>query len=121
MMADVTMLYDRLLVRVLEGDETTSGGLVVPQIVRDNTPYLRGEVLAVGTGRITPNGDTVPLSVKEGDVVIFFRSAGGGEQLMFPGKGTELLIIREPHVCCILRDLPKTTGLLDLDGRMVVQ
>ena len=121
MMADVQLLYDRLLVKVIEGDETTSSGLIVPQIARDNTPYLRGEVLAVGHGRIVANGTTAPLVVKPGDVVIFFRSPGSGEQLIFPSKsGIELLIIREPHVCAILRDLPKGTGLLDMDGREVL-
>lgn len=121
MIADITMLYDRLLVRVIEGDATTKGGLIVPQLARDNTPYLRGEVLAVGHGRVTPNGDTVPLSVKDGDVVVFFRSANSGEQLVFPTPaGEELLIIREPHVCAIVRNLPRSSGVLDREGREVV-
>lgn len=122
MMADLQMLYDRILVRVLAQDELTSSGLVVPNVVHENTPYRKGEVLSVGHGRINANGDTVPLSVKPGDVVVFFRSPGSGEQLAWPApSGEDLLIVREPHIAAILRDLPKPTGLLDLDGKVVVQ
>ncbi len=115
----IECLYDRLLVRVIEESDRTRGGLIVPSIARDNTPYIRGEVVACGHGRVTPNGDTVPLKVREGDVVVFFRSGGGGEQLVFPMDDEELLIIREPHVCAILRDLPRGTGLIGTDGQEV--
>lgn len=116
----IECLYDRLLVRVIEESDRTRGGLVVPHIARENTPFVRGEVIAVGHGRVTPSGDTVPLKVSVGDIVVFFRSGGGGEQLVFPmDDGEDGLIIREPHVCAILRDLPRGTGLIDMDGREV--
>ncbi len=110
-------LYDRLLVRVIEGDDRTSGGLIVPQIARENTPYLRAEVVAAGHGRMTPTGDTLPLLVQVGDVVCFFRAAGSGEQLIVPdGDGGELLCIREPHIVGVFMGLPRGTGLLAIDG-----
>lgn len=118
--AEIVPLYDRLLVRVIDAGDKTSGGLVIPQMAKDNTPYLRGEVIACGHGRITPNGDTVPLSVKDGDIIVFFRLTNGGEQLVFPApSGEELLIIREFHVALVLRNLPKATGVLGPDGREV--
>lgn len=113
----ITMLYDRLLVRVIEGSDRTKGGLIVPAIARENTPYLRAEVIEAGNGRITPAGDLVPLSVHKGDVVVFFRAAGSGEQLAFPSdEGEDLVVIREPHVVAVLSELPRGTGLLSLDG-----
>lgn len=121
MNVDAVCLYDRLLVKVIEGDERTSSGLIVPQIARDNTPFLRGEIVSAGHGRVTMNGDTVPLSVKVGDVVIFVRT-NNGEQLVWPApSGDDLLIIREPHVCLILKDLPRATGLVDQDGKQVIE
>jgi chaperonin GroES len=114
-------LYDRILVRPLDGATRTKGGLYVPQIAHDNTPWQRAEVVAVGHGRLTPDGTVVPLRVRVGDVVAFFRSAGSGEQLVFPGDGGEdLLVIREPNVLAIYRDLPRATGLLNPDGTEAV-
>lgn len=117
----VECLYDRLLVRVIEESDRTKGGLIVPQVAQQNTPYLRGEVIAVGHGRVTTAGHVVPLIVNVGDVVVFFRAGGGGEQLIFPDAdtGEDLLVIREPHVVAILRDLPRGTGLIGTDGREV--
>lgn len=110
-------LYDRLLVRLLRPEERTRSGLYVPQLATDNTPYLKAEVLAAGTGRITTTGSTVPLSVKAGDVVVFFRNAGSGEQLIFPSDdGSEQMLIREAHVAGILRGLDKVTSIVSIDG-----
>lgn len=119
--ATITPLYDRLLVRVLDESDQTRGGIIVPQLAKQNTPYLRGEVVAAGHGRITPSGETVPLFVKDGDIIVFFRLGPSGEQIVFEtAAGEELLIIREPHVALVLRDLPKATGVLGADGREVV-
>jgi chaperonin GroES len=120
MIANVEMLYDRLLVRVIEQDNRTSGGLFMPEMAIDNTPYLRAEVLEVGHGRVTQTGDVVPLVVKRGDAIVFFRS-GDGSQLIFPDEGgKDLLIIREAHVAMILRDLPRAAGVLNQDGKEIL-
>lgn len=114
------MLYDRLLVRVLEAREPTRGGIIIPQMAIDGTPWMRGEVVAVGHGRLMTNGETVPLRVKVGDVVIFFRSVSAGEQMVFPADdGEELLCIREPNILTILRDLEKASSLLSVDGKVM--
>lgn len=97
-------LYDRVIVRVLTQGERTSGGLYRPQSALDNTPYLFAEVISVGHGRMLAGGDIVPLRVKPGDMVTFFRLASSGEQLIFPDPeddSKELMIIREPHITTI--------------------
>jgi len=115
-------LYDRILVRLLRPDERTRGGLFVPQMATDNTPYLKAEVVAVGQGRITTSGAVIPLRVAVGDVVLFFRSQSSGEQLVFPSDDSEeLMLIREPNVACVLRDLDKVTSIVSPhDGQNLV-
>src|SRR6185369_17015651 len=75
-------LYDRVIVKLLKPDDRTESGLYIPQMAHDGTPYLTAEVIAVGAGRITSSGSTVPLSVKVGDVIVFFRSQSSGEQMV---------------------------------------
>lgn len=115
------MLGTRLLVKVLKESDRTTGGLWIPQMATDGTPWLKAEILAVGTGRLTPHGQLVPLQVQVGDVVLFFRTSVGGEQLAVPLEdGTEGLCINEQNVLCILRDLDKVTSLVTADGRQAV-
>lgn len=111
-------LYDRMLVKLLKPEERTKAGLYIPQLATDNTPYTKAEVLAVGQGRITTSGATVPLLVKAGDVVIFFRSSSSGEQLIFPSDtpNEELMLIRESNVAGILRGLDRVTSIVSVDG-----
>lgn len=110
-------LYDRLLVRLLKPNERTKSGLFIPESAQDNTPYLKAEVLAVGNGRITTAGTVVPLSVKAGDIVEFFRNASSGEQLIRPSDdGSEHMLIRESHVTGILEGLDKVTSIVGVDG-----
>lgn len=113
------MLYDRLLVRPIAHDKRTKGGLYVPDMVTDGTPWFRGEVVAVGHGRVTQTGDTVPLKVVVGDVVCFYRHPP--EQMAFPGDdGVELMCICERHVMAVLRDLPQATSLVSVEGETLV-
>ena len=114
-----TPLYDRMLVRVIPQQERTYNGLVLPAYAHQDTPHIRAEVIAVGHGRVTPNGDTVPLVVKAGDLITFFRVKT--EQVVMPSApGTELMIIRELHVLGVYSDLPRASGVLAPDGREVV-
>lgn len=119
------LLYDRILIRIIEPAKKTSGGLYMPDVALDGSPYRYGEVVAVGTGRIIASGLTVPLAVAAGDLVMFFRERGG-EQLVVPWEGEDLLIAREVHVVMVLdkAGLQRGTGLLTVDGseaRMGVQ
>lgn len=117
-----TPLYDRLLVRVLDAGDRTKGGLYIPSMALDNTPWMRGEVIAVGNGRLMSDGSQVPLTVKPGDVVVFFRSQSSGEQLVFPTDDDgELLCIREPNVLAVVSGLGRATGIVAVDGAEYVQ
>jgi len=115
------LLGERLLVKVLESRERTRSGLYIPDLVTDNTPWMKAEVLEVGTGRLMTTGVLVPLQVAKGDVLIFFRSMTPGDQLVVPlDDGEEGLVIREGSVLAILRDLDKASSLVDDAGRPVV-
>lgn len=114
-------LYDRIIVKLLEPDDRTDGGLYIPQMAHDGTPYLTAEVMAVGQGRITSSGSTVPLSVKVGDVIVFLRSPSSGEQMVVPTKdGSEQMIIREANVAWKIHDLDKVSRLTAVDGSPMV-
>lgn len=115
------LLGDRILVKVLDANERTSGGLWIPETARDGSPWMRAEVLGVGTGRLMTTGVLVPLSVAIGDVVEFFRTVTPGDQMVYTLEdGGEALIIREQAVFAIIRDLNSTPPLLDASGNQVV-
>lgn len=114
-----TPLYDRLIVRVISQGERTSGGLYRPQMAIDNTPFLFAEVVSAGHGRITSKGDTVPLKVKNGDSITFFRHVNGGEQLVFPDPddaSKELMLIRESHVTTIVEGMSALIHTVETGG-----
>ena len=84
-------LHDRVLIERLE-EEVTSGGIVIPDNAKEKPS--RGEVLAVGTGRIQSNGDVQALAVKVGDTVLFGQYSGQSVKL----NGEELLIMKEDEI-----------------------
>jgi chaperonin GroES len=85
-------LGDRLIVEVLEEEETTASGIVLPDTAKEKPQ--RGRVLAVGPGALNEQGQRVPLDVADGDEVIF--SKYGGTEIKL---GTdEVLILRESDV-----------------------
>jgi chaperonin GroES len=88
---DLKPLGDRIIVEVLEEEETTVSGIVLPDTAKEKPQ--RGNVLAVGPGRYE-DGKLVPLDVKEGDEVIF--SKYGGTEVKAGGE--EYLILRESDV-----------------------
>jgi chaperonin GroES len=85
-------LGDRLIVEVLDEEQTTASGIVLPDTAKEKPQ--RGNVLAVGPGGKNDSGDVVPLEVAEGDVVIF--SKYGGTEVKVDGN--EVLILRESDV-----------------------
>jgi chaperonin GroES len=85
-------LGDRLIVRAIEEEETTSSGIVLPDTAKEKPQ--RGEVLAVGDGKIDDNGSRVPLDVAEGDTVLY--SKYGGTEIKVDGE--DLLVLRESDV-----------------------
>ncbi|MEZ4241511.1 MAG: co-chaperone GroES [Myxococcota bacterium] len=89
-------LHDRVLVRRLEADQMTTGGLYIPETAKDKPQ--QAEVIAIGTGRITDKHDLVPLVVKPGDRVLFGKYAGDEVKL----DGVDHIILRESDILAIL-------------------
>jgi len=85
-------LGDRLIVEVLDEEETTVSGIVLPDTAKEKPQ--RGRILAVGPGSRNDSGDLVPLDVAEGDTVIF--SKYGGTEVKVGGN--DVLILRESDV-----------------------
>ncbi len=109
-------LFDRMLVRVLAAGDRTKGGLFIPSVALDGTPWMRAEVVAQGHGRLMGDGTVVPMTTKVGDVVVFFRTQSSGEQLVVPVEDEELLCIRESNVLAIVHGLDRDTGILTPEG-----
>ncbi len=88
-------LHDRVIVRRLEEEEKTVGGIIIPDTAKEKPQ--QGKVIAAGKGRILENGDVVPLVVKENDRVLFSKYAGTEVKV----GGEELLIMREDDILAI--------------------
>ena len=89
---DLQPLGDRLIVEVLEEEETTTSGIVLPDTAKEKPQ--RGKILAVGPGSRTDSGEIVPMDVAEGDEVIF--SKYGGTEIKLGSD--DVLILRESDV-----------------------
>ena len=85
-------LGDRLIVRAVPEEETTASGIVLPDTAREKP--LKGEVLAVGRGRLDDDGQRIPLDVTAGDQVVY--SKYGGTEIVVDGE--DLLVLRESDV-----------------------
>jgi chaperonin GroES len=92
----VRPLHDRLLVRRLEEPETAKGGIIIPDTAKEKP--TKGEVLAVGNGRILENGTKVALEVKVGDKILFGKYSGTEIKV----EGEEVVIVREDEVLAIM-------------------
>lgn len=89
-------LGDRILVQRLEAEEKTKGGIVLPDTAKEKPK--EGKVVSVGKGRITDEGKTIPLNVKEGDRILFSSYAGSDIKI----EGEEYLILREEDILGII-------------------
>ena len=89
-------LNDRVLVKRLESEEKTAGGLFIPDTAKEKPS--RGAVVAVGPGKADDNGKRTPLSVKAGDTVLFNKYAGTEIKL----DGLEHLVMREDDILAII-------------------
>ncbi len=85
-------LGERALVKVIEREETTASGIVLPDTAKEKPQ--KGKVLAVGDGKLDDDGKRVPLDVSEGDEVLY--SKYGGTEIKVDGE--ELLVLRESDV-----------------------
>ncbi len=89
-------LADRVVLKVVEAEEKTKGGIVLPDTAKERPQ--QGEIVAVGTGRALENGEKVPLDVKVGDKVIFSRYAGSEVKI----AGEEYLIVNERDILAVV-------------------
>lgn len=90
-------LHERVVVRRLEQEQKTAGGIVLPGNAQEKPTH--GEILAVGNGRILENGDVRALDVKVGDKVIFKEGFGVEKQKI---DGEEVLIMSESDILGVL-------------------
>jgi len=89
-------LHDRVIVKRVEEERTSPGGIVIPDSAAEKP--IRGEVLAVGNGKILENGDQKALDVKVGDTVLFGKYSGTEVKV----DGDELLVMREDDIMAII-------------------
>lgn len=89
-------LGDRIVVKVINHEEKTKGGIVLPDTAKEKP--TEGEVMAIGTGKVLENGQKLPLEVKVGDRIIFSKYAGTEVKL----DGEEYVIFSERDVLAII-------------------
>ncbi|MFN7951281.1 MAG: co-chaperone GroES [bacterium] len=93
---NIRPLQDRLLVKRLEKDEKSKGGIIIPDTAKEKPQ--EGEVVAVGKGKVGDDGKVVPLDVKKGDKILFSKYAGTEIKI----DGQEILIMREDDVLGVI-------------------
>ena len=89
-------LHDRVVIRRTEEERTSPGGIVIPDAAAEKP--IKGEVLAVGKGKLLENGDIRPLDLKEGDQVLFGKYSGTEVKV----NGEEVLVMREDDVMAVI-------------------
>jgi chaperonin GroES len=89
-------LGDKVVIKVLEREEMTRSGIVLPDTVKEKPQ--EGKIIAVGTGKVLENGQRIALDVKEGDKVIFAKY--GGTEVKFEGQ--DYLILSERDILAIV-------------------
>jgi len=95
-MSNFRPLYDRVLVKRLTAEDRSAGGLFLPETAKEKPQ--QAEVIAVGTGRISKNNVVTPLTVKQGDIVLFGKYAGDEVKI----GGDEHIILREEDILAII-------------------
>jgi chaperonin GroES len=89
-------LHDRVVIRRTEEERKSPGGIVIPDTAAEKP--IRGEVIAVGKGKILENGEVRPLDVKKGDKILFGKWSGTEVKI----DGEELLIMKESDILGII-------------------
>ena len=89
---NVTPLNDRILVKRVDEEQTTAGGLIIPDSAKEKPQ--KGEIVAAGKGKTTDDGTKIPLEVKVGDQILFGKYSGTELKL----DGVEYLMMREDDV-----------------------
>jgi chaperonin GroES len=89
-------LHDRVVVRRLEEEQKTAGGIIIPDTAKEKP--MQGEVVAVGPGARTEDGKLIPLDVKAGDTILFGKWSGTEVKI----DGVELLIMKESDIMGVI-------------------
>ena len=89
-------LHDRVIVKRMEEERTSPGGIVIPDAATEKP--IKGEVIAAGNGKILENGDTRALDVKVGDKVLFGKYSGTEVKV----NGEDLLVMREEDIMGVI-------------------
>ena len=93
---NIRPLHDRVMIRRMEEEKTSPGGIVIPDSATEKP--IKGEVVAIGKGKILENGDVRPLDVKVGDTILFGKYSGTEVSV----DGEELLVMREDDITAIV-------------------
>ena len=89
-------LHDRVIVKRMEEERMSAGGIVIPDSATEKP--VRGEVLAVGNGKILDNGEKRPLDISVGDKILFGKYSGTEVKV----DGEELLVMREEDIMAVI-------------------
>lgn len=89
-------LQDRILVKRIEEEQKTEGGIIIPDTAKEKP--MEGKVVAVGKGKVSEDGKLMPLDVKKGDRILFSKYAGTEVKI----EGEEHLIVREDDVLGVI-------------------
>lgn len=92
----VRPLHDKVLIQRLDSEETTKGGIIIPDSAKEKPQ--EGKVIAVGNGRVLEDGSTKPLEVKKGDKILF--SKYGGTEIRIDGE--DYLILSEEEILAVV-------------------
>ena len=93
---NVRPLADRVVIRPLEAEEIKKGGIIIPDTAKEKPQ--QGEIIEVGTGRLTDDGKRVEVEVKKGDKVLYGKYSGTEVTL----NGDEFLIMRESDILAVI-------------------
>ena len=93
---NIRPLHDRVVVRRMEEERTSAGGIVIPDSATEKP--AEGEILAVGKGKVGENGTVAPLDVKVGDKVLFGKYAGTEVKV----NGDDVLVMREEDIMGVI-------------------
>ena len=91
-------LHDRVVIRRLEGEEKTKGGIIIPDTAQEKP--MQGEVIAVGPGGRDESGKLIPIDLKPGDTVLFGKWSGTEVKI----EGEELLIMKESDIMGVIEN-----------------
>ncbi|MFN4263640.1 MAG: co-chaperone GroES [Thioalkalivibrionaceae bacterium] len=89
-------LHDRVIVKRMEEERTTAGGIVIPDSAAEKP--IRGEIVAVGNGKILDSGEVRALDIKVGDKVLFGKYSGTEVKI----DGQEVLVMREDDIMAVI-------------------